>query len=303
MDEEKGKLRFSEGFELVGIRTAGQPHSEKKPPWRQGKPILSILILAAVILGCIFSGTVTARAPSYLDLSNCNVAPDREFLFGTDSLGRDIFSMVWHGGRVSLTVGVLATVISTGIAVVLGALSGGGGRRRDAFLVRLMELLLSVPELLMIVFLQSVLGKPSVLTLSLAIGMTGWMSIAKVVRTEVRQLQGSDYVTAARCMGAGFFYIVRRHLTPNFLSSIMFMVVMNLRRAIVTEAALSFMGLGLPLDIISWGSMLSLSEQGLMTGAWWVILVPGIFLVITLMCVTNIGNYLRKSGNQRHSNL
>lgn len=104
-------------------------------------------------------------------------------------------------------------------------------------------------------------------------------------------------------MGGGFFHILTRHLTPNFFSSIMFMVVMNVRSAIVAESTLSFMGIGLPLEVISWGSMLSLSEKALMTDAWWIILIPGLFLVATLLSITSIGNDLRRQANRKESNL
>ena len=141
------------------------------------------------------------------------------------------------------------------------------------------------------------------LTISFGIGITGWTSIAKVVRTEVRQIRNSEYVVAARCMGAGFFRIVWRHLTPNFISSIMFMVVMNIRGAIAAESTLSFMGIGLPLEEISWGSMLSLADKALLSGSWWIILIPGVFLIATMVSVTDIGNYLRKSAIRKESNL
>ena len=104
-------------------------------------------------------------------------------------------------------------------------------------------------------------------------------------------------------MGGGFFHILWRHLTPNFVSSIMFMVVMNVRTAIAAESTLSFMGIGLPLEVVTWGSMLSLSEKALLSRAWWIILIPGLFLVVTLLCITSLGNYLRKAVNRKQSNL
>ena len=119
----------------------------------------------------------------------------------------------------------------------------------------------------------------------------------------MRQIRESEYVVASRCMGGGFFHILRRHLTPNFLPAIMFMVVMNIRGAIVSESTLSFLGIGLPLEVISWGSMLSLAEKALLGNCWWIILIPGLFLVATLVCMTELGNYLRKSANRRQSNL
>jgi peptide/nickel transport system permease protein len=119
----------------------------------------------------------------------------------------------------------------------------------------------------------------------------------------VRRLRESEYVLAAKCMGAGFFHVLRRHLAPNFFSSIMFMSVMSIRSAIAAESTLSFMGLGLPLEVVSWGSMLSLAEKALLSGAWWIILIPGAFLVVTLLCVTGIGSWLRGEGDGQGSNL
>lgn len=164
--------------------------------------------------------------------------------------------------RRSIT-GLLSTVISTAIAVVFGGISGIAPQWLDTLLMRLTEILLSVPNLLLVILLQAILGKPNVVTISVVIGVT---SIAKIVRTEVRQIRNSEY-------------------------------------AIVSESTLSFMGIGLPLEIISWGSMLSLSEKALLTGSWWIILIPGIFLVVTLLCMTAIGNDLRRQVNQKQSNL
>ena len=117
------------------------------------------------------------------------------------------------------------------------------------------------------------------------------------------QLRNSEYILAAKAMGGGFFYLLRRHLAPNFIPSILFMVVMNVRTAIAAESTLSFMGLGLPLETVTWGGMLSLSEKALLSGAWWIILIPGGFLTVTLLCVTSLGDHLRKSASRRERNL
>jgi peptide/nickel transport system permease protein len=119
------------------------------------------------------------------------------------------------------------------------------------------------------------------------------MAVAKMVRSEVRQMRNAEFVLAARSMGAGFFYILWHHLMPNFMSAIMFMIVTNLGSAIAMEATLSFLGLGLPTNVISWGSLMSLSQNAMLTGAWWLLLIPGIFLVVTLICITEIGESLR----------
>ena len=211
--------------------------------------------------------------------------------------------MIWYGGRISLFIGLSSTVISTLIAIIFGAVSGSAPAWLDGLLMRLTEIILSVPSLLLVIFLQAFLGKANVFSISLVIGVTGWMSIAKVVRTEVRQLRSSEYVLASGCMGGGFLYVLWKHLAPNFMASVMFMVVMNVRGAIVAESTLSFMGIGIPVEVITWGSMLSLAEKALLTGSWWMILIPGLFLIVTLVCITDIGNYLRRSGNRRCRNL
>ena len=194
-------------------------------------------------------------------------------------------------------------MLSTLIAVMVGTVSGLVPEWLDALLMRLTELILCIPSLLIIVLAQSFLGKATVFSISLSIGVTSWTGIAKVVRAEVRQLQASEYVVASKSMGAGFFHILRRHLLPNFMSSILFMVIMNVRNAIAMEAALSFIGLGLPLEIISWGSILSLSQQSLLAGAWWITLIPGIYLIVTLYCMTRVGEDLRRNLNQEYRNL
>lgn len=266
-------------------------------------PRLSLLTLTIIVIGCLAQNLIMTKNPSYMDLGNYNVAPNREFLFGTDTMGRDIFSMIWYGGSLSLWIGFLATLLSTGIAVLAGSVSACASHRIDGCIMGVTDILLSVPNLLLTVFLQAVLGGENVWGLAVVIGLTGWMSMAKVVRTEVKILRNTEYVLAARCLGGRFFHILRRHLAPNLVSSLMFMVVMQVRNAIVAESTLSFMGLGLPVEVITWGSMLSLSEKALFSRSWWIILIPGGFLVTTLLCLTNLGNYLRKSVGKKHSNL
>ena len=289
-------------FELAGSRKQQETVPEKKKKWYQDKPVVSIGLLLIIILGCLCAELVMTKDPTFMDLVNYNKAPDKEFLFGTDTMGRDIFSMIWYGGRISLLIGGLATVISTFIAMVVGAFSGVAPAWLDELIMRFTEIFLSIPSLLLIILLQAIMGTANVVSLSIVIGVTSWTSIAKVIRTEVRQIRNSEYIIAARCMGAGFFRIMWKHLMPNFFSSIMFMVVMNVRTAMISEATLSFMGIGLPIEIITWGSMLSLSDKALMTGSWWIILIPGLFLIATVLCLTNIGNACRQQANRKESN-
>lgn len=299
-----------EEFEIVGARDWQFQGSQDRKPARDAKErrqqrriLLTWGVFLLILLGCLLGGLFIDRDPAYMDLAHCSVPPCKEFLFGTDEMGRDLFAMVWHGGRISLFIGGVSTLISTGIAVIFGAVSGSAPKWADTLMMRLTEILLSVPGLLTVVLFQAVLGKATVGSISIVIGITSWMSIAKVVRTEVRRLRGSEYIIASKCMGGGFFHVLWKHLTPNFVPAILFMVVMNIRNAIIAESTLSFMGLGLPVQVVSWGSMLSLAEKALLTNLWWVILIPGMFLLVTLLCITQIGNDLRMSVNRRHSNL
>ena len=223
-------------------------------------PRLAAAVLGSILFGCLFAELLSSHDPTYMDLSHCALPPGPVFLFGTDAMGRDIFSMIWSGGRVSLFIGLTATAVSTGAAVVFGTACGCA---------------------------------PS--------WLTSWPGMAKLVATEVLRIRGSEFVVAARALGSGFFRVLGRHLAPNFLPSILFMAVMEVRSAMMAEATLSFMGLGLPPEFISWGGMLSLAEKT--PGDWWVVVIPGLFLTATLLCVTSLGNWLREGGHGKMSNL
>lgn len=295
-------------FEIVGenyISLDDSMHIKNKNIFERikEKPYISIIILGLIITGCIFSSFIMNHDPKYMDLINSNTAPNKVFYFGTDSMGRDIFSMIWYGGRVSLFIGLFSTLISTVIGIVYGCISGTSSEFIDDMMMRFTEIILTIPSILIIIFVQAILGNSNPVSISIVIGITSWMNIAKIVRSEVRQIRNSEYILAAKAMGGNFFYLTKQHLLPNFTASIMFMVVTNVGGAIGTESTLSFLGIGLPLEVISWGSMLSLAEEALLKNEWWIILIPGLFLVTTLVCITNIGNYIRKNGNKKSSNL
>ncbi|WP_195277066.1 ABC transporter permease [Anaerotruncus rubiinfantis] len=290
-------------FRVVGagwrqpVLVSAAPTRKKSFPW------LSAVLLGFILSGCVFADLLRAGDPGYLDLVNTGHAPCAGFPFGTDLLGRDLFAMIWHGGRVSLTVGLLAAAIATGLAVVYGSVSGLAGEKLDALLMRACELLLSVPSILLVIFLQAIAGQANPVRIACVIGATSWMNMAKVVRSEVRQLSQSDYILAARAMNGSFWHVLRRHLVPNFIPSIMFMAVTAIGSAIGTESTLSFLGIGLPPEAVSWGSLLSQADQALLSNQWWLILIPGIFLVVTLVCITDLGNHIRREASRGCSNL
>jgi peptide/nickel transport system permease protein len=230
-----------------------------------------------------------------------NEPPSAAHLFGTDPLGRDLFRMVWHGGLVSIYIGLFATAISTLIAMVYGTISGLANRFIDSAMMRTVELFLSIPSILYVVSIQAILGKPTATSIAVVIGLTSWMNISKMVRSEVLRVRRHEYVLSAKMMGGRFSYILKKHLLPNFVPATMFMVVSNIGQAIATEATLSFMGIGLPPSDISWGSLMSLSEKALLTSSWWIICIPGFFLVTTLVCITNLGEHYRRRNNVTQS--
>ena len=262
---------------------------------KQSLPLLPILVLAVIFCGCLCSGLLGGSDPYRMDPAAVSQPPGAGHLFGTDTLGRDLFAVVWHGGRISLIIGLLSTVIATVIAILYGTASGLAADRIDDGMMRLSEILMSVPQILFVLFLTALAGGGNILTISVAIGVTGWMPIAKMIRSEVRQLRTSGFVMAARTMGGGFFYILRRHLMPNYMAQVSYMIVSHIGSAIATEATLSFLGLGLPSNVVSWGTLLSLSQKAILSGAWWLLIIPGAFLVITILCFTELGEYLHRT--------
>lgn len=163
---------MNDRFQIVGARPLPEAVPTKNRHPLRGKPVVSAVILSLIVLACLFCELIMTKNPTYLDLAHCSVAPCREFLFGTDTMGRDIFSMIWYGGRLSLFIGVGSTVISTLLAILFGAVSGLSPKWLDALLMRLAEILLSVPNLLLVIFLQAIIGTPSAWSIALVIGLT-----------------------------------------------------------------------------------------------------------------------------------
>ena len=293
-------------FAVVGAGAQSYVSVKKKRSFRErikGKPVFSAALLLLIVLGCVFAPVFANHDPAGFYLDACNVPPGAEFYFGTDSLGRDLYSIMFYGGRTSLTIGLLGAAIIAVIGTVYGCVSGVLPDRADAVMMRLVEAGGSIPSILLVLILSALFPSRNVFTLSFVIGVTGWFGMARIVRSEVRQIRNSEYALYARCTGGSFLYVMWRHLIPNVLSAVMFAVVSNISTCITMESTLSFLGLGLPVDVLSWGSMLSLANRALIMNTWWVIVIPGLFLAVTLLCMTSIGNYLRKETNRRHSNL
>lgn len=282
---------------LDKIRRPGLPGGARRRPWG------SLVLLGLITAACLLAGLLAPYPSDLMDSAAISQPPGGSHLLGTDHMGRDLFSLLLYGGRASLYIGLLSGSLSTVIAVVYGTVSGLAGERVSDLMMRFAEMMMSVPSILLVLFLQAIWGTATPTSIAVVIAVTSWMNISKVVRSEVRQIRNSDYILAARTMEAPFWYLLLRHLVPNFISSIMFMVVTNIGQAMLTESTLSFLGLGLPLTTVSWGSLMSLSQNVLLSGCWWMILIPGLVLVTTLVCITNLGECIRRENNRIYSNL
>ncbi|MFB9756234.1 ABC transporter permease [Paenibacillus hodogayensis] len=214
-----------------------------------------------------------------------------DHFLGTDHLGRDIWSRLLYGSRMSLLVGISAVAVSGSIGAVLGIAAGFFGGWIDHIVMRVIDALLAIPTLLLILFVMAVLG-PGLLTLIVVIGVTSWVSYARVMRAEVLSAKERDYVRAARSVGAGSARLIFKHILPNVLSSFVVIATMNVASTIMTEASLSFLGLGIKPPTVTWGGMLSDGRQYL-ASSWWVSTFPGLAITITVLSITFLGDWLR----------
>lgn len=212
-------------------------------------------------------------------------------LLGTDNLGRDIWSRIVYGSQVSLIVGICAVLVSGAIGAVLGLLAGYYGKWTNAIIMRVADSFLAIPTILFMLVVLAVLG-PGIGTLIFVIGITNWVSYARVVRGEVLSVKERDFVRAAKAVGAKDARIIFTHILPNVISSFIVISTMSVATTIIMEASLSFLGLGIKPPAVSWGGMLSDGRQYLAT-SWWVATFPGLAITITVLGVIFLGDWLR----------
>lgn len=224
-------------------------------------------------------------------VANSRLAPSLQHPFGTDTLGRDVLSRVIYGARISLTVGIVATGISTIIGLVMGALAAYYGGIWDTIIMRLADIFLAFPYTLFVIAMIAVIGN-GIQNVFIAIGILGWPSIARVFRSAILSVKESDYVDAARAMGASDLRIIVRHIFPNSVASIVVYATMNIGGAILTESALSFLGLGVVPPDPSWGTLIQEGQKFLQTEPW-LMIMPGIAILTTVLAFTLLGDGLR----------
>jgi peptide/nickel transport system permease protein len=235
---------------------------------------------------------------------------DQKFFFGADTAGRDLFVRVMYGAQTSLEIAILATGISLLIGVLIGMAAGYYRGKVDTFLSRTTDVVMSLPILLLAIGLASACGatregclggllKPGLLLVSLIIGFFNWPYIARIVRGQVLTLREKEFVEAARAQGAGDWRIMRRHILPNVAAPIIVYTTLIIPNNILFEAALSFLGVGVPATVPSWGRMLSDAGGSLFTVAWWMMLFPGLFLFLTTLAFNLVGDGLRDALDPR----
>ncbi len=235
--------------------------------------------------------------PSAIDLKQVLAPPSAAHPFGTDQLGRDVLSRMIWGSRISLKVGFVATGIAMLIGTILGAMSGYYGRWVDAVIMRFVDIMLCFPTFFLILAVIAIL-EPSIWNIMIVIGLTSWMGITRLVRADFISLKERDFVAAARVIGAGDLRIIFVHILPNAMASVLVAVTLGVAGAILTESALSFLGIGVQPPTPSWGNILTAGKDNIDI-AWWLSLYPGLAILITVLGYNLLGEGIRDSLDPR----
>jgi oligopeptide transport system permease protein len=277
--------------DVVGMRSSSLWRDAVRRLLRNRLAMAGGIVIALLCVIAIFADVLAPRAYTKTNFGRLNEAPTRDYPLGTDQLGRDMLSRMIYGARVSMLVGLGAQVIVVSIGVPIGALSGYLGGRADLFLTRFIDVMYAFPRLLFVILVMSMLGA-GLTNIFIAIGLTGWVGIARQTRAQVLAIKEKEFVDAARGLGAGFARLLSRHTLPNALTPIVVAVTFGIPEAIFTEAALSFIGVGINPPTPSWGQMVGEGQQYIRS-YWHLCVFPSIAIAITMLAFTFFGDGVR----------
>jgi peptide/nickel transport system permease protein len=267
--------------------------------FRHRLAMAGLIILSAMILMAVFAPVLARFDPIEINLANMSKPPGNGHLLGTDTTGRDVWARILYAGRVSLSVGLVAVTISTLIGIVIGGIAGYAGGKTDMILMRITDIFMTFPSLVIIITVASVLG-PSIYNTMLVIGVLTWPGTARLVRGQFLSLREQQFVLAARSMGVQPVEITFKHLMPNVLSSVTVAATFGMASAILQEASLSFLGLGVQAPTPSWGNMLRDAQSiSILEGMPWLWLAPGIMIALAVLSINFIGDGLRDALDPR----
>jgi ABC-type dipeptide/oligopeptide/nickel transport systems, permease components len=265
--------------------------------FRRPLPAIACVILAALVLVAVFADVVLPLGMAEQNLANRLLAPGstdaagRYYLAGTDQLGRDMLVLLVHGARVSLIVAVAAVLLGGGLGLLFGVLSGYRGGWLDAVMQRILDVQLAFPFLLLAMVISAIVG-PGLVNVIVVLAVTSWVSYAKVVRATTLSLRERDFVEATRALGGRSWTIMFRDIVPNVMSPFLVLASFEAAAMVIAESSLSFLGLGVPSNIPTWGSMLA-DGRDYVVVAWWIAALPGLALVITALTFNVLGDGLR----------
>jgi oligopeptide transport system permease protein len=299
--KERQDIFLPDDFQDIDLYRSAGPELQRESisAWRDAwlrlksnkMAMMWLTVLLLIVIMSLVGPLLTPFDFQTNDLMNTNKPPSSEHWFGTDDLGRDMFERTWMGASISLRVGLFAALIDLAFGVIYGGIMGYFGGRVDEIMNRAAEILYSIPSLLIIIILVVVM-EPSLFTIILALGITGWVNMAWIVRGQIMQLKNQDYVLASRSLGAGSARIIFRHLIPNTIGPILVTLMLTVPSAIFAEAFLSFLGLGVQSPAASWGTMIS-DARSSMTVFPWRIFFPALFISLTMLAFNLFGDGLR----------
>jgi peptide/nickel transport system permease protein len=277
------------------------------PAWRQATrsfarhrlAVAGMLILLAISLGAVFAPYLTPYEPNKTAVLDRLEPPSAEHWMGTDELGRDVLTRILYSGRISLVVGLASIAVSVTLGVLVGAFAGYAGGVFDSLLMRFTDVMISFPQLFVLILLASFLDQ-SLATIVLSLGLISWMPMARLVRAEFLALKSKDFVIASRALGVSTPRLILRHLLPNGASSIIVAATLGVAAAIRAESGLSYLGLGLQPPTASWGTMLRNAQEQFLVAPWTAIF-PGFMIFVTVMSVNFMGDGLRDALDPHHT--